>query len=133
MIKQMGGEYNDPKVTAMVERVGNKIVSNTEAGKSKYKFDFHVLADQRTINAFALPGGQIFITMGLLNLLKTEDELAGVLGNEIGHVIGRHSAEQWLKTNSLRDSFLQLQLQHLTLTVRECRLQLPSMSEALSI
>lgn len=97
MIKQMGGEYNDPKVTAMVERVGNKIVSNTEAGKSKYKFDFHVLADQRTINAFALPGGQIFITMGLLNLLKTEDELAGVLGHEIGHVIGRHSAEQMAK------------------------------------
>jgi predicted Zn-dependent protease len=97
MIRQMGGEYNDPKVRAMVERVGQKIVNNTEAGKSQYKFDFHVLADPKTINAFALPGGQIFITMGLLNLLKTEDELAGVLGHEIGHVIGRHSAEQMAK------------------------------------
>ncbi|MCB0726188.1 MAG: M48 family metallopeptidase [Ignavibacteria bacterium] len=97
MIRQMGGEYNDPKVQAMVERVGMKIVNGTEAGRSKYKFDFHVLADPKTVNAFALPGGQIFITMGLLNMLKTEDELAGVLGHEIGHVIGRHSAEHMAK------------------------------------
>ncbi|MEO8209521.1 MAG: M48 family metallopeptidase [bacterium] len=97
MIEQMGGEYPDPKVQEMVERVGQKLVSKTEAGRSKYKFDFHVLSDPKTINAFALPGGQIFITMGLLNLLKTEDELAGVLGHEIGHVVGRHSAEQMAK------------------------------------
>ncbi|MDQ3020998.1 MAG: M48 family metalloprotease [Bacteroidota bacterium] len=97
MIEQMGGESPDPKVQELVERVGQKMVNNTEAGKSKYKFDFHVLADPKTINAFALPGGQIFITMGLLNLLKTEDELAGVLGHEIGHVVGRHSAEQMAK------------------------------------
>lgn len=97
MIRQMGGEYNDPKVQAMVDRVGMKIVNGTEAGRSKYKFDFHVLADPKTVNAFALPGGQIFITMGLLNMLKTEDELAGVLGHEIGHVIGRHSAEHMAK------------------------------------
>ncbi|MBA3706910.1 MAG: M48 family metallopeptidase [Bacteroidetes bacterium] len=97
MIEQMGGETSDPKIEAMVEKVGQKIVSTTEAGKSKYKFDFHVLADPKTVNAFALPGGQIFITMGLLNLLSTEDQLAGVLGHEIGHVIGRHSAEQMAK------------------------------------
>jgi predicted Zn-dependent protease len=97
MIQQMGGESRDPKANALVDRVGQKLVNTTEAGKSVYKFDFHVLADTKTINAFALPGGQIFITMGLLNLLKTEDELAGVLGHEIGHVIGRHSAEQMAK------------------------------------
>lgn len=97
MIQQMGGESKDPKINAMVDRVGQKLVDNTEAGNTVYKFDFHVLADTKTINAFALPGGQIFITMGLLNLLKTEDELAGVLGHEIGHVIGRHSAEQMAK------------------------------------
>ena len=50
------------------------------------------LADPRTVNAFALPGGPIFITEGLLRLLKTEAELAGVLGHEIGHVIARHSS-----------------------------------------
>ncbi|MDZ4711727.1 MAG: M48 family metallopeptidase [bacterium] len=97
MIQQMGGEVNDPKIRDRVNRVGQKLVNETEAGKSKYKFNFHVLADPNTVNAFALPGGQIFITMGLLKLLKTEDQLAGVLGHEIGHVIGRHSAEQMAK------------------------------------
>ncbi|MEO8447533.1 MAG: M48 family metalloprotease [bacterium] len=97
MIQQMGGEVNDPKIRDMVNRVGQKLVNETEAGKSKYKFNFHVLSDPNTVNAFALPGGQIFITMGLLKLLKTEDQLAGVLGHEIGHVIGRHSAEQMAK------------------------------------
>lgn len=97
MIRQMGGEYSDPKVQEMVDRVGMKIVNGTEAGRSPYKFDFHVLADPNTVNAFALPGGQIFITMGLLKLLQTEDELAGVLGHEIGHVVGRHSAEHMAK------------------------------------
>jgi len=97
MIQQMGGAVNDPKIRDRVNRVGQKLVNETEAGKSKYKFNFHVLADPNTVNAFALPGGQIFITMGLLKLLKTEDQLAGVLGHEIGHVIGRHSAEQMAK------------------------------------
>lgn len=97
MIQQMGGELADRQVHDMVERVGQKIVSGTEAGRSKYKFDFHVLADPNTVNAFALPGGQIFITSGLLKLLTSEDQLAGVLGHEIGHVIGRHSAEQMAK------------------------------------
>jgi len=67
------------------------------AAKSPYKFSFHVLADPRTVNAFALPGGPIFITEGLLRLLKTEAELAGVLGHEIGHVIARHSSERLAK------------------------------------
>lgn len=97
MIKQFGGEVSDPKVRDLVTRVGQKLVNGTEAGKSKYQFQFHTLADPNTVNAFALPGGQIFITMGLLKLLKTEDQLAGVLGHEIGHVIGRHSAEHMAK------------------------------------
>ncbi|MBL8006122.1 MAG: M48 family metallopeptidase [Ignavibacteria bacterium] len=97
MIREFGGEVSDPKIRDMVSRVGQKIVNGTEAGKSVYKFDFHTLADPNTVNAFALPGGQIFITMGLLKLLQTEDQLAGVLGHEIGHVIGRHSAEHMAK------------------------------------
>lgn len=90
---QFGGFYPDEEAQELVKRVGSKIVSTTEAGKSPYQFDFHVLADDQTVNAFALPGGQIFITVALLTRLKTEDQLAGVLGHEIGHVIGRHSAE----------------------------------------
>ncbi len=97
MIQEFGGEYRDKKLQDMVDRVGNKLVQSTEAGKSPYKFDFHLLADANTVNAFALPGGQIFITYALLSRLKNEDQLAGVLGHEIGHVVNRHSAEHIAK------------------------------------
>lgn len=97
MIQEFGGEYRDQKLRAYVDRVGEKLVEQTEAGRSPYKFDFHLLADEKTVNAFALPGGQIFITYALLKRLKNEDQLAGVLGHEIGHVINRHSAEHIAK------------------------------------
>lgn len=101
MAAEFGGLYQDTKVQALVKKVGQGIVQNTEVKNSPYQFDFHVLADPETINAFAVPGGQIFITMGLLKRLKSEDQLAGVLGHEIGHVIGRHSAEQMAKQELL--------------------------------
>lgn len=97
MMQEFGGELRDQKLQAYVDKVGQKLVSSTEAGQSPYKFDFHLLADQNTVNAFALPGGQIFITMALLQRLKTEDQLAGVLGHEIGHVINRHGSEHIAK------------------------------------
>jgi beta-barrel assembly-enhancing protease len=97
MAQEFGGLSGDPKATQLVKRVGQKLVQGTNAGKSPYQFDFHLLADAQTINAFALPGGQIFITEALLSRLETEDQLAGVLGHEIGHVINRHSAEQIAK------------------------------------
>lgn len=95
MAQQMGGEMpdSDPK-TIEVQRIGNYLVTHTLAKKSPWEFKFHLLADNETINAFALPGGQIFITMGLLNKLQNEAQLAGVLSHEMGHVIERHSAEQ---------------------------------------
>jgi len=55
------------------------------------------LADAETVNAFALPGGQVFITAALFERLQTEGQLAGVLGHEIGHVVARHSAEHIAK------------------------------------
>jgi predicted Zn-dependent protease len=98
MIRQMGGHSRDPKAQELVERVGTKLVQSTLAKQTEYNFDFHLLGDTQTINAFALPGGQIFITEALLRLLKNEDQLAGVLGHEIGHVVGRHSNEQMATT-----------------------------------
>jgi predicted Zn-dependent protease len=97
MAAQMGGLSQNPKARELVQRVGAKLVRDSVAAKSPYKFSFHVLADPRTVNAFALPGGPIFITEGLLRQLRTEGELAGVLGHEIGHVIARHSSERLAK------------------------------------
>jgi predicted Zn-dependent protease len=82
---------------AIVDEIGNAIVANSPAGQTAYEYDFHLLADQDTINAFALPGGQIFITRALFEKLQTEGELAGVLGHEIAHVVARHSAEHIAK------------------------------------
>ena len=92
MAAQFGGLSKNQQASALVKKIGHQIVEQSPAGKSPYKFDFHLLADTRTINAFALPGGQIFITEALLQLLRTPGELAGVLGHEIGHVVARHSA-----------------------------------------
>ena len=78
--------------------MGRKLVVNTEASKGPWEFKFHLLADPKTVNAFALPGGQVFITLGLFNQLQTEAQLAGVLSHEMGHVIERHSAQQMAKS-----------------------------------
>jgi predicted Zn-dependent protease len=97
MAAQMGGVSRSEQARALVRRVGERLVSRSLAAKSPYKYSFHVLADPRTVNAFALPGGPIFITEALLRQLKTEGELAAVLGHEIGHVIARHSSERLAK------------------------------------
>jgi predicted Zn-dependent protease len=103
MAAQMGGEVDpdrDPQA-AMVREVGRHIVKSSDASKpeSPYRdaFEFHLLNDPDTINAFALPGGQVFITRGLYDKLQNEAQLAGVLGHEIGHVIGRHASEHMAK------------------------------------
>lgn len=79
-----------------MEAFNKHVIENGHA--NPYRFNFHVLRDPQTINAFALPGGQVFITLGLLSKLKSEDQLAAVLGHEIGHVVYRHSSEQMAKT-----------------------------------
>ena len=98
MAQQHGGLYPDERLQSFVDFVGKKLVDNSIARETPYKYDFHLLADDRTINAFALPGGQIFITYALFSKLS-EAQLAGVLGHEIAHVIGRHSAERIADSN----------------------------------
>ncbi len=97
MAKQYGGLYPDQQAQELVKKIGNTLVSNTIAKETPYRYDFHLLRDPETVNAFALPGGQVFITYGLFKRLQNEDQLAGVLGHEIGHVVGRHSAERIAK------------------------------------
>jgi beta-barrel assembly-enhancing protease len=94
---QFGGIDPNPDDRALVEQIGNRLVNQSPAERSPYVYEFHLLADPETINAFALPGGQIFITRALYDQLQTEGELAGVLGHEIGHVVARHSAQQIAK------------------------------------
>ncbi|MAO44582.1 MAG: M48 family metalloprotease [Leeuwenhoekiella sp.] len=94
MAEQHGGLYPDQRLQDQVDAVGKKLVDNTIAQETPYTYEFHLLSDPNTVNAFALPGGQIFITYALYKRLNSEDQLAGILGHEIGHVVGRHSAER---------------------------------------
>ena len=101
MAKEMGGWIDpgsDPRA-ALVAEVGRRIVERSDARKSPYvgNYNFYLLNDPQTVNAFALPGGQIFITEALYDRMENEAQLAGVLGHEIGHVVHRHAAEHMAK------------------------------------
>ncbi|HEV3121185.1 MAG TPA: M48 family metalloprotease, partial [Isosphaeraceae bacterium] len=102
MAAKMGGGI-DPATSGaarLVVEVGRRLVERSDASKSAYadNFRFTLLNDRETVNAFALPGGPIFITLGLFEKLDNESQLAGVLGHEIGHVVGRHAAENLAKS-----------------------------------
>ena len=101
MIRESGGLSRDAAGRALVDRVGARLIASTAAKETSYQFKFHLLADNETVNAFALPGGQIFITEALFRRLKSEDQLAGVLGHEMGHVVARHSNEQMAHSSLL--------------------------------
>lgn len=108
MVRQFGGISRDAEAVRLVDRVGQRllkgIAANVKPEANPYTYAFHLLDDDQTVNAFALPGGQVFITEALLRRLTTEGQLAGVLGHEIGHVVGRHSAARLAKgelTNKL--------------------------------
>ncbi len=88
----------DPVLTTYVNRIGKRLASSQEAQRSGFPFTFEVIADP-TINAFALPGGPMFIHTGLLKAVDNEAQLAGVMGHEMAHVILRHGTNQASKAN----------------------------------
>jgi len=85
------GLYDDPELQQYVNRIGQELAAKSH--RSQLEFTFTVL-DSPEINAFALPGGYVYITRGIMAYLDSEAELAGVLGHEIGHVTARHSVRQ---------------------------------------
>ena len=97
MAREFGGLDPDQSDQAYVDEVCENLIQNSEAKNTDWPFECHLLADDQTINAFALPGGQVFITSALFDQLETEGQLAGVLSHEIGHVVARHSAQQIAK------------------------------------
>jgi beta-barrel assembly-enhancing protease len=97
MEQNFGGLSSDAAGAQLVSSVGEELVSKSDARTTPYKFAFHLLSDADTINAFALPGGQIFITQGLAKRLETRGQLACVLAHETGHVVARHAAQHLAK------------------------------------
>ena len=83
---------DDPEINEMVHRVGNRIAK--AANKPEYQWEFAVIQDDRTINAFALPGGKVAVFTGILKVTKNEDGLATVMGHEVAHALQRHGAER---------------------------------------
>lgn len=92
--QQILGEYSvypNQSLQSYVQRVGQDIAGRSHRRQLVYRF---TVLDSEDVNAFALPGGYIYITRGLLAYLNSEAELAAVLGHEIGHVTARHSVRQ---------------------------------------
>ncbi len=97
MAQEYGGLDKSAADQERVKRIGARLLNSESLQSSDYAYNFHLLADRSTINAFALPGGQVFITRALYDKLESDAEIAGVLGHEIGHVVGRHGAERLAK------------------------------------
>ena len=93
-VKKEMGIYNDPALQEYVSNLGLKLAKLSERPMLPWHF---TVVDQPAINAFALPGGYIYITRGILPFLDNEAELAGVLGHEIGHVTARHAVQQYTR------------------------------------
>lgn len=89
IVSKYGGVYQNAKLAAYVNQLGGKLAEVSEQPNEKWTF---TVLDSPTVNAFALPGGYVYITRGLAALANSEAELAGVIGHEIGHVTAGHSS-----------------------------------------
>lgn len=95
-ISQEYGDYDNAAVSAYVQRVGQTVAAHSDAPELTWHFK---VLDSPVVNAFALPGGYIYVTRGLLAYLENEAQLAVILGHEIGHVTARHTAERITRQN----------------------------------
>jgi predicted Zn-dependent protease len=91
VLAEFGGAYDDPELQRYIDSLGQLLARASDRPNLQYTF---TVLDTPTVNAFATPGGYIYITRGLLALANTEAEVAGVIAHEIGHVAARHAAER---------------------------------------
>ncbi|MSO74387.1 MAG: hypothetical protein EXQ99_04430 [Alphaproteobacteria bacterium] len=92
ILRQFGGAYDDPALQKYVTSLGNLLKATTPLANKPFTF---TILDSDVVNAFALPGGYVYVSRGLLALANDEAELAGVVGHEIGHVVARHTAQRY--------------------------------------
>lgn len=101
MLKEYGGEIKKAELRQYVTSIGNTLAKTTaqdDPGLANLPWEFTLL-DSPVINAFALPGGKVFFSLGLAKLMTNEAQMAGVLGHEIGHVTARHSNERFSRAS----------------------------------
>jgi predicted Zn-dependent protease len=90
-VKQAYGVYNNPRLQAYVNELGQKLAAQSHRANIPWTF---TVLDSPEINAFALPGGYVYVTRGILAYMESEADMAGVIGHEIGHVTARHGAQR---------------------------------------
>jgi len=100
ILAQFGGEVTDGRLKSYVEGIGQRLAAQAEIPADQFTF---TILDSPVVNAFALPGGYVYVTRGLISILNSDAELAGVIGHEIGHVTARHGA-----TRQTRGTFANL-------------------------
>ena len=83
--------YTDPVVTAYIDQLGQHLANHSQRQNITYHFK---VVDTEVVNAFAVPGGYLYVNIGLIRAAENESELAGVIGHEIGHVVGKHGVKQ---------------------------------------
>jgi len=97
MLEQFGPRLDNADAQDYIDEVGFLLVRESVAADTEWEWEFTIINNPDLVNAFALPGGQIFITTALINEFETEGQLAGVLSHEIVHVLARHSSQQLAK------------------------------------
>ena len=95
IIKSFGGIYQNKKLQEYIRNIGNKIIAKADLRDARWTF---TILDSPIVNAFALPGGYVYVTRGLLALANDEAEIASVIGHEIAHVTARHTAQRHAKS-----------------------------------
>jgi beta-barrel assembly-enhancing protease len=100
--KQKVKYLQDPQVVGLVKGMTDRILPLAEKDRPGVKWDVKVIDDPKTVNAFATPGGHLYVYSGLLLAADDEAELAGVLSHEAGHVVARHSARQMVDALGLQ-------------------------------